>query len=46
MELFEKFDPEIFEYIKEIASNNGDISDFVHPAVLKDIEERFKKRKD
>lgn len=32
--------------VKEIASNNGDISDFVHPAVLKDIEERFKKRKD
>ena len=32
--------------VKEIAANGGDISDFVHPAVLKDIEDRLKIRKD
>ena len=32
--------------VKEIAKNGGDISDFVPPAVLEDIENRLKKRKD
>ncbi len=32
--------------VKEIAKNGGDISDFVPPAVLGDIENRLKNRKD
>ena len=31
--------------VKEIASNGGEISDFVPPIVLKDIEERLKKER-
>ncbi len=31
--------------VKEIASNGGDITDFVPPIVLEDIEQRLKKQK-